>query len=189
MDFSVSGSLSLSSVHFSSHSCPTLCDPMDCSTPGFPVRHQLPELAQTHVHLISDAIQLSHSPVVPFSSCLQSFPAAGSFIMSHFFALGVRNIGVTASASVLISFRMDWLNLFAVQGIFSRVFSNTAVQKNQFFSTQLSLSLSFTIFQSLPKFMFTVMVTQPFHPLPPSSFALIFPSIRVFFNELIVHIR
>ena len=52
----------LSSVHFSSvaKSCPTLCDPMDCSTPGFPVHHQLPELAQTHVHLIGDAIEPSH---------------------------------------------------------------------------------------------------------------------------------
>ena len=52
----------LSSVQFSSviQSCPTFCDPMDCSMPGFPVIHQLPELAQTHVHRISDAIQPSH---------------------------------------------------------------------------------------------------------------------------------
>ena len=50
------------SVQFSSvtQSCPTLCDPMDCSTPGFPVHHQLSELTQTHVHSVSDAIQLSH---------------------------------------------------------------------------------------------------------------------------------
>ena len=49
-------------VQFSSvtQSCPTLCDPMDCSTPGFPVHHQLPELAQTHVHWVSEAIQPSH---------------------------------------------------------------------------------------------------------------------------------
>ena len=48
--------------HFSSvaQSCPTLCDPMDCSTPGFPVHHQLPELTQTHVHRVSDATQPSH---------------------------------------------------------------------------------------------------------------------------------
>ena len=52
----------LFSVQFSSisQSCPTLCDPMDCITPGFPIHHQLPELAQTHVHRVSDAIQLSH---------------------------------------------------------------------------------------------------------------------------------
>ena len=63
-------------------SCPTLCDPTDCSTPGLPVHHQLPELTQTHVHQVSDAIQTSH-PVVPFSSRLQSFPVSGSFPMSH----------------------------------------------------------------------------------------------------------
>ena len=69
-------------------SCPSLCDPMDCSTPGFPVHHQLPELTQTHVHWVGDAIQPSPSRwchptippcVVPFSSRLQSFPASGSF--------------------------------------------------------------------------------------------------------------
>ena len=56
------------SVQFSSvtQSCPTLCDPMNCSTPGLPVHHQLPELTQTHVHQVGDAIQPSH-PVVPFS--------------------------------------------------------------------------------------------------------------------------
>ena len=63
-------------------SCPTLWDPMDYSTPGFPVHHQLLELAQTHVHRVGDAIQPSH-PVIPFSSCLQSFPSSGSFPMSH----------------------------------------------------------------------------------------------------------
>ena len=73
-------------VHFSSvaQSCLTLCNPMNCSMPGLPVHHQLPELTQTHDHRVSDAIQPSH-PVVPFSSCLQSFPASGSFQMSQFF--------------------------------------------------------------------------------------------------------
>ena len=66
------------SVLFSSvtQSCPTLCNPMDCSTPGFPVHHQLPQLAQTHV---GDVIQPSHSLVIPFPSCLQSFSASRSF--------------------------------------------------------------------------------------------------------------
>ena len=61
--------LSLSLVQFSSvaQSCSTLCDPMDCSMPGFPVHHQLLELAQTHVHLVGDAIQPSH-PLSPPSS-------------------------------------------------------------------------------------------------------------------------
>ena len=83
--------------------------------------------------------------VVPFSSRLQSFPASGSFQMSQLFTSGGQTIGVSASASVLpmISFKMDWLDLLAVQEsslglMFSRVFSNTTVQTHQFFSTQLS---------------------------------------------------
>ena len=68
-------------------SCPTLCDPTDCSMPGFPVHHQLLGFTQTHVHRVSDAIQPSH-PLSCFSSCLQSFPASGSFQMSQFFPLG-----------------------------------------------------------------------------------------------------
>ena len=68
-------------------SCPTLCDPMDCSTPGFPVHHQPPEFTQTHVLWVGDAIQPSH-PLVPFSSHLQPFPGSGSFQMSQFFASG-----------------------------------------------------------------------------------------------------
>ena len=72
-----------SSVQFSSasQSYLTLCDPMEYSMPGFIVHHQLPELTQTYVQRVGDAIQPSH-PVVPFSSCLQSFPASGSFPMS-----------------------------------------------------------------------------------------------------------
>ena len=59
---------SLSSVQFSlvTHSCPTLCDPMNHSTPGLPVHHQLPEFTQTHVHQVSDAIQPSHPRSSPF---------------------------------------------------------------------------------------------------------------------------
>ena len=56
------------------------------------------------------------SSVIPFSSCLQSFPASGSFQMSHFFTSGGQSFGVSPPASVLISFRMDWLVLLAVQG-------------------------------------------------------------------------
>ena len=67
--------------------CLTLCDPMDCSTPGFLVLHQFQELAQTHVHRVGDAIQPSN-PVIPFFSCFQSFPASGSSPVSQFFASG-----------------------------------------------------------------------------------------------------
>ena len=71
---------------------------MDCSRPGLPVHYQLPELSQTHVQRVSDAIQPSSS-VVPFSSCLQSFPASGSFPMSQLFTSGGQSFGVLASAS------------------------------------------------------------------------------------------
>ena len=91
-----------SSVQFSSvtQSCLTLYEPMNHSTPGLPVRHQLPERVQTHVRGVGDAIQPYH-PVGPFSSCLLSFPASGSFQMSQFFASGDQSIEVSASVSVL----------------------------------------------------------------------------------------
>ena len=128
------------SVQFSSvtQSCPTPCNPMDCSTPGLLVHHQLPEFSQTHVHWVGDAIQPSH-PVVPFSSCLQSFPASRSFPMSQFFTSGGQSIGVSASTSVLPVNTQDWSPLgwtgwssLMSKGL-SRVFSNTTVQKRQFF--------------------------------------------------------
>ena len=81
--------------------CPTLRDLMYCSTPGLPVHHQLPEFTQTHVHRVSDAIQPYHPYVIPFSSCLQSFPASGSVPMTPFFVSGGQSIGVSASASIL----------------------------------------------------------------------------------------
>ena len=124
-------------------SCPTLCDPMDCITPGLPVHHQLSEFTQTHVYWVSDAIQPSH-PVIPFSSCLQSFPASGSFLMSQLFASVGQSVGVSASASVLSMNNQDWFPLGWTSWIswfkeLSRVFSNTTVQKHIFFSAQLSL--------------------------------------------------
>ena len=80
-------------------SCPTLCNLVDCSTPGLPVHHQIPEFTQTHVHQVGDAIQ--PCSVVPFSSCPQSLPASESFQMSQFFPSGGQSTGVSASASVL----------------------------------------------------------------------------------------
>ena len=126
--------------------CPTLCNPMDCSTPGFPVHHQLPKLAQTHVHWVGDAIQPSHtSSAISFSSCLQSFSASGSFPKSQFFASGGQSIGVSVSASVLPMNIQDciplgWTGWISLQSKgLSRVLLNTTVQKHQFFSAQLSL--------------------------------------------------
>ena len=93
----------ISLFQFSSvaQSCLTLCDPMDCSTPGLPVHHQLQEFIQTHVHRVGDTIPTLSSSVVPFSSHPQSFPASGSFQMSQFFPSGGQSIGVSASTSVL----------------------------------------------------------------------------------------
>ena len=96
------------SVSSVAQSCPTLCDPMNRSTPGLPVRHQLPEFTQTHVHRVGDAIQTSHPLSVPFSSCPQSLPASGSFPMSQLFAWGGQSTGVSASASVLPVNTQDW---------------------------------------------------------------------------------
>ena len=85
------------------------------------------------------------SSVVPFSSCLQSFPASGSFLVTQFFASGGQSIGASVSASVLPVNIQDWFSL-ELTGLISlqskglsRIFSNTTVQKHQFFGTQLSL--------------------------------------------------
>ena len=101
-------------------SCPTLCDPWDCSTAGFPVHYQLPELAQTHVHRVRDVIQLSH-PLSSPSPLPSIFSASGSFLMSQFFTSGGQNIGASASASVLPVDEYSGVMLFPfVHGLLSR---------------------------------------------------------------------
>ena len=135
------------SVQFSSvaQSCPTLCSPMDCSTPGLPVHHQLPECTQTHIHWVSDAIQPSHPLSPRFSSRLHSFPASGSFPTSQLFESGDQSIGASASASILSMNIQDWFPLGLTSLIsllskgLSRVFSSTTVRKHQFFGIQPSL--------------------------------------------------
>ena len=120
---------------------------MDCSTPGFPVHHQHPELIQTHIHQVGDAIQPSH-PVVPFSSCLQSFPASESFLMSQLFASGGQSIGASASASVLPVNIQVWcpLGLTGLISLLSKGFSSllqyynlkaSVLQCSAFFTVQL----------------------------------------------------
>ena len=103
-------SISDESVQFSSvtQSCPTLCDPMNCSTPGLPVHYQLPEFTQTHVYQVSDAIQPSHplsspSPPAPNPSQHQSL-----FLMSQLFAWRGQSTGVSALASFLPKNIQDW---------------------------------------------------------------------------------
>ena len=123
----------------------TLCDPMDCSTPGFPVLHYLLEFSQSHVHWASDAIQPPHPPSPPFTSFPQSCPASGSFPVSWLFSSSGQNIGVSASVSVVPMniqgwFPLGWTSLISLlsKGL-SRVSSSTTIQKHQIFRVQPSL--------------------------------------------------
>ena len=127
-----------SSVQFSRS---RLCDPMNCSTPGFPVHHQLPEFTQTHVHRVSDAIQPSYplsSPSPPAPNPSESFP------VSQLFTWGGQSTGVSALASFLPKNTqgwspLEWTGWISLQskGLL-RVFSNTTVQKRQLFRAELS---------------------------------------------------
>ena len=114
----------LSSVQFSSvaQSCLTLCDPMDCSMPGFPVHHQLPELAQTHVHRVGDAIHhlVLCRPLLLLPSIFSSIR-----VFSNESVLRIRwlkywsfssSFSLSKEYSRLISFGMDWFDLLSVQG-------------------------------------------------------------------------
>ena len=133
------------SVQFSSvtQSCPTLCNPTDCSMPGFPVHHQLLEPNHTHVHLVGDASQPSHSLSPPSPPAFHLSQYQGLFIWdnSHIrwpkywsfsFSISPSNVH-----SGLISFRMDWLDLLAVQGTL-KSFLQHHNSKASFFGAQLS---------------------------------------------------
>ena len=136
------------SVKFSSvvQSCPTLCNSIDCSSPGFPVHHQFPELAQTHVPWVSDAIQPSH----PLSS--PSPPASNLSLFSNESVLHIRwpecwsfsfRISPSNEYSGLASFRTDWLDLLVVQGTLKRLLQHhsskaSVLWLSAFFMVQLS---------------------------------------------------
>ena len=140
-----------SSVQVSSvaQSCPTLCDPMNCSTPGLPVHHQLPEFIQIHVHWVSDAIQPSHpllspSPPAPNPSQHQSlFQWVNSSHEVPKYCSFSFSIIPSKEHPGLISFRMDWLDLLAVQGILKSLLQHhsskaSILQCSTFFIVQLS---------------------------------------------------
>ena len=133
----------ISSVQFSSvtQSRPTLCDPMNHSTPGLPVHHQLPEFTQTHVHRVREAIQPSHPllllPPIPPSIRVFSNESTLRMRWPKYWSSSL-SISPSNEHAGLISFRMDWLDFLAVQGTRNTVFSNTTVQKHQFFGAQLS---------------------------------------------------
>ena len=130
--------------------CPALWDPMDCSTPGLPIHHQLSELAQTHVYRVDIIIQPSHPLSFP-SPAFNLSQNQGLFQLSQFLTSGGQSIGVSASALVLLMNIQDWFPLgwtgwisLQSKGL-SRVFSNITVQKHQliiqcsvFFILQLS---------------------------------------------------
>ena len=132
-------------------SCPTLCDPMNCSTPGGPVHHQLPEFTQTHVHQVADAIQPSH----PLSSPLLLPPIPPSIMgFSNESTLLIRwpkywsfsfSISPSSEHPGLISFRMDWLDLLAVQGTLKSL-----LQHHSSKASILWLSVFFTVQLSHP---------------------------------------
>ena len=138
-------------VQFSSvaQSCPTLCDPMSHSTPGLPVHHQLLEFTQTHVHRVSDAIQPSHpllSPYLlpPIPPSIRVFSNESTLLMRwpKYWSLSFSIIPSKEIAG-LISFRMDWLDLLAVQGTLKSLLQHhsskvSILQLSAFFTVQLS---------------------------------------------------
>ena len=136
----------ISSVHSVAQLCPTLCNPMNHSTPGLPVHHQLPEFTQTHVHRVGDAIQPSH----PLSSPFPPTPIPpNNRVFSNESALHMRwpkywsfsfSIRPSSEQPGLISFRMDWLDLLAVQGTVKSL-----LQHNRSKASILQYSAFFTV--------------------------------------------
>ena len=130
-------------------SCPTLCDPMNRSTPGLPVHHQLLEFTQTHIHRVSDAIQPSRplsspSPPAPNPSQHQSLPSESTLHMRcpKYWSFSF-SIIPSKEHPGLISFRMDWLDLLAVQGTLKSLLQQhsskaSILQHSAFFTVQLS---------------------------------------------------
>ena len=130
-------------------SCPTLCDPMNCSMPGLPVHHQLLEFTQTHVHWVSGAIQPSH----PLSSVLLLPPnrsqhqslfqwVNSSHEVARYWSFSFSIIPSNEHPG-LISFRMDWLDLLEIQGTLKSLLQHhsskaSILRRSAFFTVQLS---------------------------------------------------
>ena len=144
----LSGRGQFSSVSSVAQSCPTLCDPMNCSTSGLPVHYQLPEFIQTHVYWVGDAIQLPHPLWSPSPPAFNHSQHQGLFqwlssshqvakYWSFSFSLSPSN-----EYSGLVSFRMDWLDLLTVQGTLKSLqhhsLKASILQCSIFFMVQLS---------------------------------------------------
>ena len=136
--------MSVSSVSSVAQLCPTLFEPMNCGTPGLPVHHQLPEflkLMSIESVMPSSHLILCHPllllPPIPPSIRIFSNESTLHMRQTKYWSF---SLSIIASKEIpgLISFRMDWSDLLGVQGTLSRVFSNTTVQKHQFFSAQPS---------------------------------------------------
>ena len=139
------------SVQFSSvtQSCPTVCDPVNCSTPGLPVHHQLLEFTQTHVHQVCDVIQPSHplSPLLllpPIPPSIRVFSSESTLRMRwpEYWSFSF-NLIPSKEIPGLISFRMDWLDLLAVQGTLKSLLQHQSSKASilwcsAFFIVQLS---------------------------------------------------
>ena len=152
--------IQFSSVQFSSvtQSCLTHCDPMNRSTPGIPVHHQLLEFTQSHIHWVSDAIQPSHprsspSPPAPNPSQHQSFPNESTLHMTwpKYWSF---SLSIIPSKEIpgLISFRMDWLNLLAVQGTLKSLLQHhsskaSILRRSAFFTEYLSAAVWYLHYQ------------------------------------------
>ena len=154
-------------IQFSSvtQSCQTLCNPMDHSISSFPIHHHLPELAQTHVHQVSDAIQPSHPLLSPSPSAFSLSQNQGLTPVSQFFTAGGQSIGDSASTSVLAMNIQDWFPLgwtgwisLQSKGL-SRVFSNTTVLKHWFFGAQFYVWLRWSIFWGKVNLFFPKVIT------------------------------
>ena len=173
----------LTNLQFGSVSqlCPTLCDPMDCSMPGFLVHYQLPEPAQTHVHQVSDVIQLSHplsSPSPPAFNLSQHqglFQGVSSLhqVAKYWsFSLSIRLHNVYSG---VISFRIDRLDLLEVQGLLKHLL--------QYHSSKASILQRSAFCIGNSKFNHLILCC-PLLPLPS-----IFLSIRIFSSESALCIR
>ena len=144
-------SIDFSSVQFISvaQSCPTLCDPTNCSTPGLPVHHQLPEFTQTHFHQVGDAIQPSHPlsspfPLAPNPPSIRVFCNKSNLSMRwpNYWNFSF-SIILSREHPGLMSFGMDWLDLLAVHGTLKSLIQHHSSKApilwhSAFFTVQLS---------------------------------------------------
>ena len=177
------------SLQFSSvaQSRPTLCNPMDCSMPGFPVHHQLPEFTQTQVHRVGDAIQPSHplSSPSPPALCrpllLLSYEPVLHIQWSKYWSFSF-SISPSNEYTGLISFRMYWLDLFTVQGTLKRLLQHHnskafILRCSAFFMVQLShlymatgKTIALTIWTFVSKYVQNPKIQKLYlHPTFPAS--------------------